>query len=608
MNRHKGLPLFVLGLLLLGLLACHQTPETALVTVTETPLTETDANIPATLYHESPMLTELVVAGELPSVDSRLPAEPTIIITANSIGEYGGIWHTVTGSTSGIDIRTFLYDPPIRWKADLSGYLPGLATYEWSDNGETFTLHFKKGLKWSDGADFTMEDVAFWWQNLALNSSVTSSSIPIYMFKSDGKTPIDMEFPDEITWTWKSDQPLWIAPYMLAQGFDTWQQIMKPKHFLQAFHPDLSASADYASFMDMDYFWKTPGYPCLFAWCLQTYSPEDGWIWVRNPFYWKVDTVGNQLPYIDYIKVELVTDSTMRTHNIANGLYDAAFLSAVDPLLFSNLQQQARVNGLRLYTGWLNGAGAWPGWIINQNYDGEEAEAEEISALLRNKWFRKGLSLALDRNRFNDIVWQGLGIPQQATISPQSPHFAEDTGRGPAIYHAWKTASAGFDVKQAEFYFEKALFMDQDGDGWRDLPGGAPFELSIDVNAWEGDHAVLVSSELVKEYWEVMGIKVRINNQEDQLEWVQKREKSTFMVRNCSMTQLDIWTEPELIFPLNNNSAWPLEGRYWQSDGKFGIASERGSSSARLQNLFELGLKTSDSKRRNEILWQAIQI
>ncbi len=559
-------------------------------------------------YGEAPMLAEKVKAGELPPVEERLPPDPTVVEVVESIGEYGGTWHMLTWWEGVGNFKMIDYDPPVRWKPDYTGYEPGLATYEWSEDGKTVTFHFKKGVKWSDGEPFTMEDLKFWWEDLATNEDYKVIQVPWYLYKADGTTPVDVEFPDDYTMVWKSDKPMWITPYILAQGFWEWEPLMKPKHFLKQWHPKYNPDATYEDLDLNDRWHQTPGYPCLMAWCLKEYTPGESWLWERNPYYWKVDPEGNQLPYIDYVHVELVEDPEVRLLNVSQGKYEASFRGTDDPRNIPFLMEQAEANDYTIWDGWMNGAGGWPCWLINQDYNGEEENADVIRELLRNKWFRKGLSVALNRERLIDVVWDGIGTPQQATISPQSWHFAPETGRGPEVFKEWQQADAEYDPEKAKQYFEKAGFVDKDGDGWRDLPNGDPFTLILDLGDWGGEVVATDSTEVFKSDLEAVGVKVLVNNLIGQPDWGLRQREGLYMLRNCHASEVDIWTYPDWIFPVRDNRAWPLEGKYRQTGGKEGWKPEPGSPAARLQELYDKGLAEPDEQKRHEIVWEAIRI
>jgi hypothetical protein len=80
------------------------------------------------------------------------------------------------------------------------------------------------------------------------------------------------------------------------------------------------------------------------------------------------------------------------------------------------------------------------------------------------------------------------------------------------------------------------------------------------------------------------------------------------MLRNCHASEVDIWTYPDWIFPLRDNRAWPLEGKYRQTGGTEGWEPFPGGPAERLQNLYDIGMATKSEQKRHEIVWQAVQI
>ena len=107
--------------------------------------------------------------------------------------------------------------------------------------------------------------------------------------------------------------------------------------------------------------WESADHPTLFAWTVESFTPAESWTLVRNPYYWKVDTAGNQLPYIDRVDVALVEDEEVRTLSVSQGKYDASFRGVADPRNIPLLAEQAESNDFQLLTGWMNWcAGAGP--------------------------------------------------------------------------------------------------------------------------------------------------------------------------------------------------------------------------------------------------------
>jgi peptide/nickel transport system substrate-binding protein len=232
MRKLALLNVFVIVVLLLA--ACCGPQETATEPPTPPPPTETTVAIQAedetptpvpeievSEYGEAPMLAAMVESDELPTVDDRLPTNPLVTVPHEEVGQYGGTMYTYSWWPEVGNIQLyFAVDAPIKWKADLTGYEPALAeSYEWSDDGQTFTLHLREGVKWSDGEPYTSEDWRFYWEDIANDEDYRVVQVKSYFRNADG-TPIEMEFPDEYTVVWKSkDRPLWIDPFYMAQGF-----------------------------------------------------------------------------------------------------------------------------------------------------------------------------------------------------------------------------------------------------------------------------------------------------------------------------------------------------------------------------------------------------
>jgi peptide/nickel transport system substrate-binding protein len=569
-------------------------------------------------YGEAPMLAEMVAAGDLPPVDERLPMEEDIAVIApvDGVGEYGGTWHETSWWQGMGNISMTVYDPPVRWKADYTGYEPGLLrSYEVSEDGTTLTWNFRRGIKWSDGVEFIPAvDMGYWWE-LANNEDFQIINPPWWGYDSDG-TLFDVSFPDDYTMVMQWTEPHYIATFVVAQGFWEWLPMERPKHYLSQFDPNYTAGMTYADLETAafggDWLMNVAGYPCLHAWCPTTVTPGERTIMTRNPYYWKVDTAGNQLPYIDYIDVALITDNELRLLEVAQGKFEATFRGTDDPTNIPFLLEQAQANDFYLHEGSVNGAGGWPGWIINMNYDDCTTypdTCEEIRTLLQNQDFRIGMSHALDRERLIDVAWGGIGYPTNATISPQAWHFA--SAEGQAVYEEWRDAYIEYDTDLAAEHFEAAGFVDSNGDGIRDLPSGAPFTLVIDQGDWGGQVIPVVSNEVYATNLRDMGIDVLINDLMGQPDWTQRQLQGLFMIRNMHASEMDLWTFPGWVFPLtwNDSRSWPLEGQYRETGGQEGWESVPETTWAyELQQLYDQGVATPDIDERHKIVWDAIRI
>ena len=607
MRKITLLNLFAVLVIVLAACAPAATPTEAPPPEVEPTEAPEEPEAPAVSEHQAPMLAAMVEAGELPPLDERLPKDVLTVEVVESIGQYGGTWHALDEETGLGRMKMALYEPHIRWKPDYTGYEPGLVKeWEFEDDGNTLILHFREGIKWSDGVEFTMEDMKFWFEDLAANEDYKVVAIPWWGFNTDG-SPMTVEFPDDYTMVFKWDSPHWVTPFTLAQGFWEGMDHFKPKHYLEQFHPTYNADASYDDLELADKYWETPGYPCLFAWCCSGVTPGERVFFERNPYYWKVDPEGNQLPYIDYVEVDIVGDRETRILQLSQGKYEIDFRGSNNPLDIPFLTEQAESGNYHLQPGWMNGAGAWPGWLINQDYVPDEG----IRDLLRDVNFRKGLSVAMDRERIIDVAWGGIGTPQQSTISPQSWHFASPEGQ--EVFKAWQQADATYDPDLAVEYFEKANFTDQDGDGFRDLPSGEPFQLVIDMTGWARDEVETPAAETFRGNLIELGVDVAPLNMVSGTPDSGLREvESTFMLRGCHASEVDIWTYPDWIFPLRGGGegsrSWPMQGKWRQTGGAEGWEPEPGSPAAKLQALYDKGMAEPTVEGRHEVVWEAIQI
>lgn len=570
-------------------------------------------------YQEAPMLATQVEAGNLPPVDERLPDDIQIVTPTDGLGQYGGTWHATTWWGGAGNIKMILYEPPIRWKPDYSGYEPGLLTQMpvWSADGQTITFTFRSGLKWSDGEPFTTDDLEFWWNDLALNNNYDAAYVPWWATNSDG-SPTTMRFPDAETWVLEFNTARYLVPYTIAQGFWEWDPLMKPAHFLKQWHPDYSDETTYAALEAHDNWFETPGYPCLMAWCLKDYKPGESWLFERNPYYWKVDPQGKQLPYIDYLQVDLETDATARAQRAVRGGYDCTFRGLSDTSQRALLLANASSGDYELLSGWTNGAGAWPGFMVNQDYhtaldydpNSEPEIDKEIRALLRNKSFRQGLSHALNRQQVLDEVWNGEGETKQFTISPQSPHF--EGAEGQAVYEAWANSYVTYSTSTATSLWNSIGFTDSNGDGWRELPSGDPFTLTIDLNDWGGEEINTAATDVFSENLRALGVHVSINDVIGTEEGRIRSNYGLYMIRTAHAAELELWTYPDWVFPLRGGGegarAFPMQGLWYQSGGTAGWEPEPNSPAERLQDLYDQGRQTRDPQTREELIWDAIDI
>ncbi len=458
-------------------------------------------------FNEAPELRLKVAAGELPPIEERLPEEPLVDKPFDEVGTYGGTLRLAMLSMtfcSPAELRTIEY--MLNLDRDVGEAVPNIAKgWEFSDEGKTFTLYLRKGMKWSDGAPFTADDILFYWEAVVLNDEITPVKPKHWM---PGGKLMTVEKVDDYTVSFHFSKPYWSIIWILSgAGFRGGQNyIFLPKHTLKKYHIDYNPEADeLAKEEGYDHWWQLlnvkrhfdvwaaqrPDIPSVAPWVVTKVLPE-GMVFERNPYYFKIDTAGNQLPYIDTIKATLFGNAETLVLKMTSGEYDYMDLNWTTPKDYPVLMEEAERGG---YYVWLLKSlrGNAYDLFFNQNYDEDPA----IGGILRDVEFRRALSLAINREEINEVCFLEKGTPRQATVHPSCSFYKEE----------WATMYAEYDPEGANQLLDEMGLDKRDKDGYRLRADGKPLHIVMSV----ATSFPSLLYELVKEYWEEVGVKTTVN-------------------------------------------------------------------------------------------------
>lgn len=552
-------------------------------------------------YSQSPLFDGM---ADLPPVADRLPDAPLVLDPVESVGQYGGTLRTVSPDDLGWLRQLILIEPFGKWERDLNGIRPNiLEGWTWNDAYTEVSLDFREGMKWSDGAPVTADDFMFFWNDMVLNEAIPVTFPGGTVVNGE---PMTVEKIDDFTvkLTFAGPNPLFME--LASRGHYNSSLWVLPAHYLKQFHPDYSDVTDTAALVahyESTSRLQQIGMPTLSAWVVTEYQPGERIVAERNPYYWKVDTAGNQLPYIDRIDTSIATSAAVGQSVLLNSIagnidfQPRDFALADYSLLLSN--QEAGNYTVKM---WNRGDFAWP-WIMIA-YDHVD---EGIVDLFYMPEFRRAMSHAINRDTINDVVSFGLAKPRQFALSPESPEF--QTPEGQALYEEWSNSYIAYDPALAASLLDGIGVVDADGDGWRDRPDGSRLQLIVDVPASSAES--VAAMDLIKEEWDAIGLETILNP----IDWsaIDARAASGEMM-------LRAWPSAAGWGLLSAATVWaPIEGytwsmgglsigRHFQTGGAEGQPARPGSMLERLQEAYAEAVATVDPVARDAALLAAYRI
>jgi peptide/nickel transport system substrate-binding protein len=513
--------------------------------------------VPPPQYGEAPALAGLVAQGKLPSVDERASEEPRVITPWEEVGQYGGTWHRLATSAGDTQMHAKMtYEWLVRYDKDGSQFVPNIAKgWEISPDGTVYTFILRKGMLWSDGAPYTADDILYRYEDEWLNDEL--DAVP-GAYKSGGE-PIVIEKLDDYT-----VQCSFAAPYGLfmrvVAGISGGNMELRPKHYLSQFH------VTYADKVALDKMVKDGGFefwyqlygsktnvrtnlalPVVNAWQLAVEPTKQPIVYLRNPYYWKGDLEGNQLPYIDRIEFMLVQGAEQLNMRAIQGEVDMQLRH----MLIDNypLFQENKEKGDYRVLLWDRGN---YDLLIGVNQTNKDPVLREI---VQDKRFRYALSLGMNRAEMIEAAFLGLTEPNQISPLPASPHYWEAQAKD-KIEH---------DPAQANAYLDDMALTERDGEGYRLRPDGKRLTLVYEYAPVFGSWGLI--GQLLVTHWKELGI-----------ELIAKEEARELFEERHEANELDIgvWTgsgefdpliQPRSFIPYTTQGNWGREYAVWWDTG-----------------------------------------
>ena len=484
----------------------------------------------AQTYSEAPALDAQVKAGSLPAVQDRLPRNPLVVQPTESVGQYGGTWRmAMIGSSDSMLDRTIGYTRLVRWDPAWTKIVPDLAeSVTENDNATEFVFKLREGTKWSDGTPFTADNILFWYNDILMNTDITPA-VPSWLVSGGKPVKVEKRGDYEVAFIFAAPNGLFLPTMATIAGSDiiagSAEQYLKQFH--KKYNPDgvaalakASGAADWVQLITNKIIqpnrWRDAKRPVLDPWKLDTpYSGTSQVVAERNPYYYKVDPAGHQLPYIDKVTLDVLEDTQAVVLKAINGQIDmqTQYLDSVDvrPVVVQNQQQ----GGYHLFI-------SQPAWsnamLINLN---QTDKNPTLRKAFSNKDFRIGLSYAINREELNQLIYAGVSQPYQGSPRPDTVLY--DDG----MAHQYTEYS----VEKANQHLDAAGLTKKDAQGFRLDDKGNRISFPIDVLTTMP--LQIDALERIKVYWAAVGVDMQVrpveqslafarlqSNDEDALVWI----------------------------------------------------------------------------------------
>lgn len=572
---------------------------------------DTSGGASASAFSEAPMLAAMVSAGTLPAVEDRIPTAADVMVeNVASVGNYGDkniqMAMTSAGWGTGKPIEQGLF------RFNSNGEVePNVAKgYDVNADATVYTIYLREGMKWSDGVDFTSEDCIFFYDHMCVgpDGKGTFGKSLFDCFKAtdaNGNTSTaTFAKVDDYTFTvsFEASKPNFINELCINAKW-----CFAPKHYHETILPEFigeeaaQKKAEEMGFSDVAamgketgyYYWNVSGIPTLNPWVLSTEAGRndvngDYYEFVRNPYYWKVDQNGQQLPYVDKIEYTKISDgSQILTMTLAGNvtIADAGWND------ITTLTDNADSVGFHIVQ-WPNSA--W-GDANSQLELNQTAPDEEYRELFQNKDFRQALSIAVDRANYSELISGGWQLGCQASPAEGALGYSKE----------WAEKWTKYDPDEAMKLLE-GIGMKKGSDGYYDLPSGKDFVLNILSYTEAGNDN---QATLLTDYWNKIGIKTTwqpiakdtLNNR------LVSNEYDAVLGPVAPAETVSLGLRPDTLVPVRNYAEWYGEvGTWYASGGTEGIAPT--GDLKKLCELYDQLKVEADANKRSNIINQMYKL
>ena len=252
-----------------------------------------------------------------------------------------------------------------------------------------------------------------------------------------------------------------------------------PSHYMKQFHEDLTTDkaaleadikkrgfADWQTYyMQFVRSWTAnPDKPTIGAWVAKNDHTQELFTMERNPYFWAVDAQGNQLPYIDKVTHRLYQASApdVLTLRVTNGEIDMQYRQ----MSIANLPVYKAGEAKGDYKTVLGALASHVCFNCNLT-----TKNKPLAEFFNQRDARIAMSLAINRDNINQLVYNGLLTPRQYSPTKASPQY----------YEKLTNAYIKYDPDTANKMLDAAGYTKKDANGIRLYKDGSgPISFTIE--------------------------------------------------------------------------------------------------------------------------------
>jgi len=308
-----------------------------------------------------------------------------------------------------------------------------------------------------------------------------------------------------LTITFATSSPLAAKRIAMWSNGTIGPRLIAPAEFAKQFNPKYNDEyADYEEHDRQIDYRITPECPSLNAWVVSEYNEGEFSTWERNPYYYCIDTDGNQLPYVDGWDVQASPDAQYFITQVTQGSVSWEVYTYQLTLGDIAVLKESEEAGNYKIRFWDTGSGT--GMMYFWNHDVQDPKRRE---LYRNPMFKGAMSLAIDRPGIQRIVYYDTGTPTTGSMSPKAIEFNFNE-EAQAHYEKFRSLYVDYDPEKAMEMLDE-IGCTVGADGFRTFPDGSEMVINIDLAADAAGEAIKVL-EITQKNWADIGLNIVINS------------------------------------------------------------------------------------------------